>query len=85
MEIGPAYTELNDPDIQLAKFTEQLRGVDEEESTFRTLDEDFLDALRVGMPSPPADVAGSSSKGAAGGLFLAPTVRRTLKLLVVIF
>lgn len=50
MEIGPAYTELNDPDIQLAKFTEQLRGVDEEESTFRTLDEDFLDALRVGMP-----------------------------------
>ena len=46
----PAYTELNDPDIQLAKFTEQLRGVDEEESTFRTLDEDFLDALRVGMP-----------------------------------
>ena len=50
MEIGPAYTELNDPDIQLAKFTEQLKGVDDEESTFRTLDEDFLDALRVGMP-----------------------------------
>jgi lysyl-tRNA synthetase class 2 len=50
MEIGPAYTELNDPDIQLAKFTEQLRGVDDEESTFRSLDEDFLDALRVGMP-----------------------------------
>ena len=50
MEIGPAYTELNDPDIQLAKFTEQLRGVDEAESTFRSLDQDFLDALRVGMP-----------------------------------
>ena len=50
MEIGPAYTELNDPDIQLAKFTEQLRGVDDEESTFRSLDEEFLDALRVGMP-----------------------------------
>ncbi|MDZ4755939.1 MAG: lysine--tRNA ligase [Phycisphaerae bacterium] len=50
MEIGPAYTELNDPDIQLAKFTEQLKGGDEEESTFRSLDEDFLEALRVGMP-----------------------------------
>jgi lysyl-tRNA synthetase class 2 len=51
MEIGPAYTELNDPDIQYGKFTEQLSGLDdEEESTFRTLDEEFLDALRVGMP-----------------------------------
>jgi lysyl-tRNA synthetase class 2 len=50
MEIGPAYSELNDPDIQLTKFTEQLRGQDEEESTFRSLDEDFLESLRVGMP-----------------------------------
>jgi len=50
MEVGPAYTELNDPDVQRAKFTEQLKGVNEEESTFRTLDEDFLDALKVGMP-----------------------------------
>ncbi len=50
MEIGPAYTELNDPDIQLAKFTEQLSGADDEIDTFRSLDEDFLTALRVGMP-----------------------------------
>ncbi|MFO0828256.1 MAG: lysine--tRNA ligase [Phycisphaerales bacterium] len=50
MEIGPAYSELNDPDIQLAKFTEQLKGADDEESTFRSLDEDFLESLRVGMP-----------------------------------
>jgi len=50
MEIGPAYTELNDPDIQLAKFTEQLAGADDEENTFRSLDEDFVEALRVGMP-----------------------------------
>lgn len=50
MEIGPAYTELNDPDIQLAKFTEQLVGADDEESTFRTLDHDFIESLRVGMP-----------------------------------
>ncbi|MCH8270104.1 MAG: lysine--tRNA ligase [Planctomycetes bacterium] len=50
MEIGPAYTELNDPDIQDARFREQLAGIGEAESTFRTLDEDFLRALKVGMP-----------------------------------
>jgi len=50
MEIGPAYTELNDPDIQEAKFREQLAGIDDEESTFRTFDEDFINALKVGMP-----------------------------------
>lgn len=50
MEIGPAYTELNDPDVQEAKFREQLAGIDDEESTFRTFDEDFVQALKVGMP-----------------------------------
>jgi lysyl-tRNA synthetase class 2 len=54
MEIAPHYTELNDPDVQEAKFREQLRGLDAEknaeEATFRTLDEDFLRALKVGMP-----------------------------------
>ena len=50
MEIGPAYTELNDPAIQKAKFEEQLRGADEEEQVFRTLDEDFVQALKHGMP-----------------------------------
>ncbi len=50
MEIGPHYTELNDPDVQAAKFREQLAGVDDEETTFRTFDEDFINALKVGMP-----------------------------------
>lgn len=50
MEIGPHYTELNDPDVQEAKFREQLRGLDDEEATFRTFDEDFIRALKVGMP-----------------------------------
>lgn len=50
MEIANAYTELNDPDIQEAKFREQLGGIKDEEKTFRTIDEDFLNALRVGMP-----------------------------------
>jgi lysyl-tRNA synthetase class 2 len=51
MEVGPAYTELNDPDVQLERFEAQLRdGGDDEERTFRSLDRDFIDALRVGMP-----------------------------------
>jgi len=50
MEIGPAYTELNDPEVQEQKFRAQLKGADIDEQTFRTLDEDFLNALRVGMP-----------------------------------
>jgi lysyl-tRNA synthetase, class II len=54
MELAPHYTELNDPDVQEAKFKEQLKGLDAEknaeENTFRTMDHDFLRALRVGMP-----------------------------------
>lgn len=50
MELANAYTELNDPDVQEAKFREQLAGLDAEESTFRTFDADFVQALKVGMP-----------------------------------
>ena len=50
MELANSYTELNDPDVQLEKFTAQLQGEDDEQSTFRNLDHDFINALRVGMP-----------------------------------
>ena len=50
MEIGPAYTELNDPELQQAKFTEQLKGADEEDDALRTMDADFVTALKYGMP-----------------------------------
>ncbi|MFN0010900.1 MAG: lysine--tRNA ligase [Phycisphaerales bacterium] len=54
MEVAPHYTELNDPDVQAAKFREQLAGADTEksaeEATFRTFDADFINALKVGMP-----------------------------------
>jgi lysyl-tRNA synthetase class 2 len=50
MEVGPHYTELNDPDVQAAKFRDQLAGLDDEESTFRNFDHDFINALKVGMP-----------------------------------
>ena len=48
--MGTAYTELNDPKVQREKFTPQLAGADDQEQTCRTLDEDFLEALSVGMP-----------------------------------
>ncbi|MEO1008771.1 MAG: lysine--tRNA ligase [Planctomycetota bacterium] len=76
MEIGPAYTELNDPDVQEAKFREQLAGADDEEDTFRTLDEDFLRALRVGMP--PAGGLGLGIDRLAMLLTGAPSIRDVL-------
>ena len=45
MEIANAYTELNDPDLQLQRFTEQLDGADDEVNAFSSLDEDFIHAL----------------------------------------
>lgn len=73
MELGPHYTELNDPDIQLAKFREQLAGIDDEESTFRTLDQDFVRALKVGMP--PAGGMGLGIDRIAMLMTNSPTIR----------
>ncbi len=50
MEIANAYTELNDPDAQYENFVSQLKGEDEDEDIFRNLDEDFVTALKYGMP-----------------------------------
>jgi lysyl-tRNA synthetase class 2 len=43
-EISPGYSELNDPEVQAANFTQQV-GEDQQK-----VDEDFLAALRYGMP-----------------------------------
>ncbi|MCC7407276.1 MAG: lysine--tRNA ligase [Phycisphaeraceae bacterium] len=50
MELANAYTELNDPAVQEANFRQQIAGLDEEEANFRRMDQDFVDALKVGMP-----------------------------------
>jgi lysyl-tRNA synthetase class 2 len=50
MEIANAYTELNDPQVQYENFVSQLKGEDEDEDIFRSLDEDFITALKYGMP-----------------------------------
>jgi len=49
MEIANAYTELNDPAIQQANFGRQLRG-EGDAAAMRVMDEDFITALRHGMP-----------------------------------
>ncbi|MBN2063730.1 MAG: lysine--tRNA ligase [Sedimentisphaerales bacterium] len=47
MEIANAYTELNDPAIQEENFMHQLKGLEESEAQ---MDDDFVEALRYGMP-----------------------------------
>lgn len=49
MELANAYTELNDPVTQEATFRQQLAGLPEEDSMAK-MDEDFVRALRHGMP-----------------------------------
>jgi lysyl-tRNA synthetase class 2 len=45
-EISPGYSELNDPDVQAANFAHQVGDKEEQQK----VDEDFLNALRYGMP-----------------------------------
>ncbi len=49
MELANAYTELNDPETQERTFRQQLAGLPEEDSMAK-MDEDFVRALRHGMP-----------------------------------
>jgi len=47
MELANAYTELNDPAEQYENFLIQLRG---QEESIRTMDRDYITALKYGMP-----------------------------------
>jgi lysyl-tRNA synthetase class 2 len=48
MELGNAYSELNDPQVQRETLARPLAG--EEQETMAVMDEDFLTALEYGMP-----------------------------------
>lgn len=49
MELGNAYTELNDPFIQEQNLSASLAGEDRDE-TMCVMDDDFIHALKFGMP-----------------------------------
>ena len=46
VEISPGYSELNDPDVQAKHFAHQVGDKEEQQKP----DEDFLNALKYGMP-----------------------------------
>jgi len=48
MELGNAYTELNDPAVQKANLARTIAG--EGDETMAVMDEDFIAALEYGMP-----------------------------------
>jgi lysyl-tRNA synthetase class 2 len=50
IEIANAFTELNDPDEQRARFEDQLRQTAAGDEETQPFDEDFLRALEHGMP-----------------------------------
>jgi lysyl-tRNA synthetase class 2 len=50
LEIGNAFTELNDPIDQRARFEDQLRQRAQGDDEAQVLDEDYLEAMEVGMP-----------------------------------
>jgi lysyl-tRNA synthetase class 2 len=50
MEIGTAYSELTDPIDQRARLTQQSLQAAAGDEEAMEIDEDFLDALEVGMP-----------------------------------
>jgi len=49
-EMGNAFSELNDPIEQQARFEEQIKQAKEGAEETVALDEDFIEALKVGMP-----------------------------------
>jgi len=50
LEIGNAYSELNDPILQRQRFVEQMQERHGSDPEKWTIDEDFLTALEYGMP-----------------------------------
>ena len=50
LECGNAFTELNDPLDQRARFEDQMRQRAQGDEEAQILDEDFIEALEIGMP-----------------------------------
>lgn len=50
VEIGNAFSELNDPDDQLSRFLDQVRQAQAGDDEAHSLDLDFVEAMQQGMP-----------------------------------
>ncbi len=73
MELGNAFSELNDPDDQRERFAQQGRAADEGDEEAHPLDEDYLRALEHGLP--PTGGLGVGVGRLAMVLADAPTLR----------
>ena len=50
MEIANSFSELNDPDEQVERFLEQSKLKESGDEEAQIMDEEFINALQVGMP-----------------------------------
>jgi lysyl-tRNA synthetase class 2 len=74
LEVGNAYSELNDPQEQQARLAEDL--TDDTETGLRNIDEDFIHALEYGMP--PAGGLGIGIDRLVMLLTDSPTIREVI-------